>query len=221
MTIAVEARSGTAAALHARPVLGGPTRLEVLTVTGPALVLGSTQDDLDVDAEAAAAAGVAVVRRRSGGGAVLLEPRRHIWVDLTIGRDDPRWRDDVGQAFHWVGEAWVAALAAVGRDGLTPHRGSLRATRWSRALCFAGVGPGEVLDGEGRKVVGISQRRTREGARFQCLMLRAWEPAALVALLALAPEDRADAAAALAGAATAVPVEPDQLVGALAVAVGG
>ena len=33
-------------------------------------------------------------------------------------------------------------------------------------------------------MVGISQRRTRQWARFQCASYRRWDPAALVALLA-------------------------------------
>ena len=33
-------------------------------------------------------------------------------------------------------------------------------------------------------MVGISQRRTRGWARFQCAVYRRWDPAALVALLA-------------------------------------
>jgi hypothetical protein len=37
------------------------------------------------------------------------------------------------------------------------------------------VGTGEVSVGE-RKLVGLSQRRTREGARFQCLVHLAWRP---------------------------------------------
>ncbi len=35
----------------------------------------------------------------------------------------------------------------------------------------------------GRKLVGISQRRTRSWARFQCAVYRRWDPAALVELL--------------------------------------
>ena len=42
-------------------------------------------------------------------------------------------------------------------------------------VCFAGVGTGEVSVGD-RKLVGLSQRRTRTGARFQCLVHLAWEP---------------------------------------------
>jgi hypothetical protein len=36
----------------------------------------------------------------------------------------------------------------------------------------------------GAKAVGISQRRTRAGARFQCAVHRRWDPAAVVAPLA-------------------------------------
>jgi hypothetical protein len=50
-------------------------------------------------------------------------------------------------------------------------------TEWSDRVCFAGIGPGEVLDAAGRKVVGISQRRTRGSARFQCAALGRWDPA--------------------------------------------
>ncbi len=46
------------------------------------------------------------------------------------------------------------------------HRGPAEATRWSRQVCFAGLGQGEVTVAR-RKVVGISQRRTRAGSLFQ------------------------------------------------------
>jgi lipoate-protein ligase A len=55
-------------------------------------------------------------------------------------------------------------------------------TRWSSLVCFSGLGPGEV-HADGRKVVGISQRRTRRWARFQCAAYLHWDPAALVSLL--------------------------------------
>ena len=53
---------------------------------------------------------------------------------------------------------------------------------WCPLVCFAGIGPGEVLL-DGVKLVGISQRRSRPGSRFQCAVHTAWRPAALVALL--------------------------------------
>jgi lipoate-protein ligase A len=66
---------------------------------------------------------------------------------------------------------------------------------------------------EGRKVVGISQRRDRSGARFQCTALLAWPTDVLVDLLRLTPADEAlrdlEAMAAPAG------VDSDDLVSSL------
>ena len=56
-------------------------------VDRPALVLGSTQRAEVVDERACADAGVEVVRRRSGGGAVLLEPGAVVWFDVVVPAD--------------------------------------------------------------------------------------------------------------------------------------
>jgi len=98
----------------------------------------------------------------------------------------------VGRAFAWLGSAWARALAALGAGAATVHGAGLVSSPWSARVCFAGRGPGEVSlgGGEGRKVVGLAQRRTREAALFHCACLLAWDPAALVALLAL-PDDGA------------------------------
>lgn len=123
----------------------------------------------------------AVVRgsqRPSGGGAVLVGPGDPLWVDVVVPRGDALWCDDVGRAFWWLGEAWAAAV------GGTAHRGALVRTRWSAQVCFAGLGPGEVTIG-GRKAVGLAQRRTREGALFQCAVHRTWDPWTLAAGLGL------------------------------------
>jgi lipoate-protein ligase A len=187
--------------------------VEVLEVTGPALVLGSTQPESVVDIDAARATGIDVVRRRSGGGAVLLLPGRHTWVDVTIGRSDPLWDDDVAIAFHWLGRAWARAGGAL---GVAPavHTGAPVESAWSRRVCFAGIGAGEVLL-DGQKLVGISQRRTRDGARFQCLLLRAWDPAPLLDLLAVDAVERAEGLTALDGVATGLDAPTDDVVHAL------
>jgi lipoate-protein ligase A len=44
-----------------------------------------------------------------------------------------------------------------------------------RIVCFASSSPGEVFLGA-NKLVGISQRRGRDGARFQCVLYRHWRP---------------------------------------------
>jgi lipoate-protein ligase A len=129
------------------------------------VVLGSTQPLSDIDERRAAAAGLSVVRRRSGGGAVLVEPGSVVWVDVGLARDDPLWQDDVAVSFLWLGDAWAGALGALGVRGASVHHGRLRPGPWSRTLCFAGLGPGEVTVG-GRKLVGLSQRRQRDLAWF-------------------------------------------------------
>jgi lipoate-protein ligase A len=179
-------------------------RVEVLVPTEAALVLGSTQPDDGVDA-----GGLAVVRRRSGGGAVLVAPDDPLWVDVDLPVGDPHWDDDVGRSFLWLGDAWARALADHGIPAEV-HRGGFGAGRWGRTVCFAGRGPGEVFV-RGAKVVGLAQRRTRAGARFQCAVLRRWDPTALVDAL-VAPAQRAAARAELATAARGVEVDPDALV---------
>ena len=162
-------------------------------------MLGSTQPDGSV----AAGAAIEVARRRSGGGAVLVEPGRLVWADVVVPAGDALWQPDVGRAAWWLGDTWAGALEVLGLPGAAVHRGGLVRSRWSFAVCFAGLGPGEVTVA-GRKVVGIASRRTRQGALFQCAVPLAWDPAPLLAALALTPTDRDAAAADLAGAVLAV-----------------
>ncbi|MDT4918586.1 MAG: lipoate---protein ligase [Pseudonocardiales bacterium] len=166
--------------------------VQVVEVGHSVLVLGSRQGIETADVGAAQAAGVDVVRRHSGGGAVLLHPGRSLWLDVLLPRSHELWSDDVALAFHWLGEVWVDALADVGVDAAV-HRGGLDKTPWGSLICFGSIGAGEVSV-DGRKVVGMSQRRTRGGARFQCLVHDDWDPDELLTMLALTPDER-DAAA--------------------------
>jgi lipoate-protein ligase A len=209
----IEERRGTAADLHDRALPEGGRVLEVLEVERPALVLGSTQSLDVVDHRAVELFGVEVAKRRSGGGSVLLLPGRVLWVDLTIPRDDELWSDDVAVSFHWLGRAWVEALRTLDLAA-EAHEGPNRSGDWSRLICFAGLGAGEVLV-DGRKVVGISQRRTREAARFQCLIHRWWDPMALLGLLDLDDERRTAGLLALADVAIGIDRPPGDLLAAL------
>ena len=175
------------------------------TVERPTLALGSAQPDRDVDERVARALRVDVVRRRSGGGAVLLIPGEFLWLDLVLPADDALWLADVAQAMVWVGELWQRALAASGVAGEV-HCEGLITTPWSRQVCFAGVGTGEVMAG-GSKLVGISQRRTREFARFQSMCHLRWRPELAAALVA-APRP---SAAMLAAVTRPVGVDGDVL----------
>ena len=180
--------SGRAGELHGErmPV---PVRrsVRVATVVGPALVLGSGQVAGRLDVAEAAAQGVEVARRRSGGGAVLLWPGHQVWLDVCLPRDDPLWDDDVGRSARWLGTALAAALVELGADGARAHPGPFQPGAWSHQVCFAGRAPGEVVVG-GRKVVGTSQRRSRDGAVFQIAVALVWAPSTLVHLLGLPAE---------------------------------
>ena len=172
----------------------------LLEPTAPAVVLGSTQPD------SVLVPGTPAVRRGSGGGAVLMEPGGLVWVDVFVPAGDPLWEVDVGRAFAWLGRAWVGALAA----GAEAHAGPLVTSPWSRLVCFAGLGPGEVTV-DGAKVVGMSQRRTRAGALFQSAALLEWHPDRLLDRLALTDDDRRRGMDELAGAARGMPVDPEAL----------
>lgn len=200
----VEHQSGLAQELHdgSAALLAGPDpapTVRILEVSRPAVVLGSTQAEADVDAAAAVSAGVEVARRPSGGAAVWLAPSVVLWVDVLIPASDRRWSDDVGRAAWPVGEAWAEAIRSVGVGPAAVWRGGLQRTAWSPKVCFAGVGAGEVVVGTG-KAVGISQRRNRRAALLQTVTLLEWDPGPLLAVLTLNPEEAAAAPTELAAA---------------------
>ena len=159
------------------------------------------------DAAACREAGVAVVRRRSGGGAVLLDPGDVVWIDVVIPVADRLWQPDIAHAFWWLGDVWAGALRALAPicDGFQSvsarkplqnegveigvNTGPMVRSAWSDLVCFAGLGPGEVTI-DGRKAVGMSQRRTRGGALFQTAAVLRWDVHRLATLLALPDPDR-------------------------------
>jgi lipoate-protein ligase A len=156
----------------------------VFEVERPAVVLGSLQPVDILDEAACAEAGVEIARRRSGGGVVLLEPGRIVWFDVIVPAELLRAvgvGDDVRNSMIWLGDLIAAALGDL--TNLTVHRGP---PIGSRDICFAGIGPGEVVL-DGRKLVGVSQRRTRAGSRFQCAVHTVWSPDTLVPLLRSRP----------------------------------
>lgn len=176
-------------------------------------MLGSAQRESDVDRRVADALGADVVKRRSGGGAVLLVPGEFVWLDLMLPADDVLWKNDVAKAMVWVGELWQRAFGELG-VATTVHTAALveknrpdsvvrGSSKWSRQICFAGKGAGEVFIGE-RKLVGVSQRRTREAARFQSMCHLRWRPE-FVAALVIAPRPLSTELASLVAAASVDP----------------
>lgn len=165
---------GTVADLHHRDLPLDRRGIWVMESTTPTLVLGSAQPDDTIDQDRARESGWAWTRRRTGGGLVALDPAQVVWIDVVVPVGDPLWCDDVGAAFAWLGEAWVSALGSLGAQSKA-HDGPAEWVDEGRVVCFAGLGHGEVTI-DGRKLVGLSQRRTSIGARFQCLAHLSWEP---------------------------------------------
>lgn len=221
----LEQESGLASQLHAlaADATSRPDARRTVTLmeaTSPAIVLGSAQPDEHVDRAAADRLGVEVARRRSGGGAVLVTPASVLWVDVLIPAGDPLWDQDVGRAALWVGTAWTTALEAIGTRSADVWTGRLAATEWSSRVCFAGVAPGEVLV-NGKKAIGISQRRTRFAALFQTAVLLEWHPEDLLRLLALDDGSRRRAEQDLVPAATPVSAPRSALLDAFVAALPG
>ena len=154
------------------------------------LVLGSRQRLDEVLGEP----GLRVVRRRGGGGAVLLDPLDSIWIDLWLPSGSPGYLDDVRGQLELVGAIMREALEVAGLAGLalaTPV-----APVGVEPLCFLGEGPGEIVDEGGAKLVGLAAWRAREGALVQCALYRRRD-LRLPELLVLEPEARQAASQAL------------------------
>lgn len=166
----------------------------------PVVVLGSRQRDAVLDLVVCAERGLAVAHRRSGGGAVLMYPGDVVWIDVVLPHGVVS--NDVRGSMIEVGRWWQAALGgeATGDAGeLRLHEGGMESGPWSELVCFAGLGPGEVL-GNGRKLVGLSQRRTRHGLRVQGLVHRRSSMAEMSDLFAVEVPDTAIEQPAVIGA---------------------
>ncbi|MCB1256196.1 MAG: lipoate--protein ligase family protein [Microthrixaceae bacterium] len=178
----LERESGGAAYLHELSSSFDQRVVRVNQVTSSAAVLSSTQNSSILDHAVVAGADIDVVKRHSGGGMVRLDPGAQLWIDIFLPRTDPLWVDDVSRSGDWLGAAWVRALDALGVDDLALWTDRLSDPELGRIVCFAATGPGEVTSG-GRKLVGVSQRRSRAGARYQCTVYLSHDPTSTLGLL--------------------------------------
>ncbi len=206
----LQRRAGTPRSLHRwsnlAPVAAAPV-VRVCQALGPAVVLGSTQPAGDVDESRCAALGLDLFRRRSGGGAVLVLPGSQLWVDVFVPRTDPLYVADVSASSRWLGEAWAGAISDAVAAIAAPEvlrRSPKSAPALARTLCFAGAVAGEVFL-SGRKVVGLSQRRDRDGAWFHSMALLELDPTQFASVLSGGEPDRLRAAQELGQRAAGLP----------------
>ena len=116
--------------------------------------------------------------RQSGGGAVLVDPQDILWVDVFVPKNSQLWESDIAKASIGIGNAWNQALKEV-KVSSSVYTGEFLRSTLSDLVCFAGKGPGEIFR-EGKKILGISQRRSKLGTRFQCALVIEWNPDHLI-----------------------------------------
>jgi len=162
-------RHGTVADLHALEMPTGDKseQLWVMRPTAAAIAMGSAQRAEQFDQERLTEDHVALASRRSGGGAVFIDPASTVWIDLLAPRSSAWWSGELTENFLLVGRVWQRALSSIGVESEMCMTASPRTEVASQA-CWAGTGWGEVTIGDA-KVVGLSQRRTRWGVRVQTM----------------------------------------------------
>ncbi|HSJ74491.1 MAG TPA: hypothetical protein VK904_09250 [Miltoncostaeaceae bacterium] len=181
------------------------------TVTEPCLVLGRSGNDTAAIEDAAYEEGLPVLRRSSGGGPVLWDAGL-LALDVVLPHGHPRETRDVVEGYRWLGEALAAGLRALRAPAVElveiPRARSAE-PRPSDIACFGGLSPYEVLV-DGRKVVGLSQARRRDGTLLQAGLLLDLDAARLARLLGGGDPLAADLAAVAAGLRETVPeADPD------------
>ena len=117
--------------------------------------------------------------RQSGGGAVLVSPEDMLWVDIFIPQRSKFWIPDIAKASIGIGKIWHDALKRLDLEC------SLFDQKFSRSeasdlICFISRAAGELFVGN-RKILGISQRRSKFGTRFQCALIINWKPEQMIA----------------------------------------
>ena len=156
----------------------GEAGLTATIVTPAALVLGSAQPETD------AATTIDVVKRGTGGGAVLCDAGT-LLIDLAVPAGHALAPEDVTEAYRPLGEAIQVALVGMGLDCRTVTVDEARAMddahkAAARRACWAGLSPYELVLADGRKLVGLAQRR-RRGAVLHQIAIPVTTPPAAVA----------------------------------------
>ncbi len=154
--------------------------VEAVEISEPMLVLGSSGDEKNyrVDKlESEFKNQIKIVKRRSGGGAVLVIPGSFIWVNILIPADDPAYELNLKKSFNYVGKQLACILNelyGLAPKGLNAHESTesfyvrskpLQNSLEGKIWCFLDGNEGEVYFGK-KKVVGISQRRNRFGSCY-------------------------------------------------------
>lgn len=147
-------------------------RWRVWTYDSPAIVLGCSQRRLREQVERSVAERCVVLDRESGGGAVLTGPWL-LGVSVVLPPDHEWLSDGLLESYRWLGELHVEVLAGLGvsANALPPQQVPARQAAliadglpvcdWA---CFGNLSPWEVVNAQGRKLVGLAQRKRQHGS---------------------------------------------------------
>lgn len=160
----------------------------------PALVLGCSQRCLSPEIERRLGQRAELVTRESGGAAVLSGP----WLvsaSLVLPHQHPWVRHGLIDSYRHLGQLHLAVLEefAVPARALSPQAlGAARAALAPNAVpwaCFGGLSPWEVVNAQGRKLVGLAQRRRQSGVLLVAATLIGETDWPLLCELMFHPED--------------------------------
>lgn len=131
-------------------------------------MLGCSQRNLRDDIERRLQGRAELTVRESGGGAVLTGPWL-VSVSVVLPPEHPWVCNGLIDSYRHLGQLHVAALKAFGvaARALPPQElpraheaGAVSSVNWA---CFGGLSPWELVNAQGRKLVGLAQRRCRTG----------------------------------------------------------
>jgi len=130
-------------------------------------VLGCSQRSLHTAIEKRVAGSIDIVDRDSGGGAVLTGPWL-VSVSVVIPNRHPMLGQNLGDSYRGLAQLHVSVLenfSVTSRVWLPSELIKLPEVNdpglnWA---CFGGLSHGEVINKDGRKLVGLSQKRNING----------------------------------------------------------
>jgi lipoate-protein ligase A len=136
-----------------------------------AIVLGSTQFS-----DAWSFSGIPIVKRNTGGSAVFIKKAQFGWVELYIpfvlaAGLKPK------ETFLKVGTAFKNAFGNLGLKNISIYHKQEIFNGIAKVLCFASRAKGEVVESSNeKKILGLSQRRTREFIKIQSGFMNVYDP---------------------------------------------
>lgn len=141
----------------------------IWTYQSPAVVLGCSQRTLHEDIKRRLDGRAEALERESGGGAVLTGP----WLvsaSVVLPHGHPWVSDGLIDSYRRLGQLHLVALKELGVSAHALPPQELHASIDSRSnvgtldwACFGSLSPWEIVNAEGRKLVGMAQRRRKEG----------------------------------------------------------